>query len=88
MPHLENVEFYNLQNANPLSSKTNSGGAKVVIICNSNNSRILNSLDTIMRTLKANGHSVTQESRPTNTALLGNDYLCGPLSIDGRHTHR
>lgn len=78
LPHLENVDFYNLPNANHLLSKGTPGGVRVVIVCNSNDSRTLNSLDTIMRTLKASGHSVIQESQPSES-----DYLCGSLAIDG-----
>lgn len=38
-----------------------------------------------MRTLKASGHSVIQESQPTNMMPSENDYLCGSLAIDGRY---
>lgn len=85
-PNLENMDFYNLQNANLLPSKVSPGGARVVIVCKSNDSRTLNSLETIMKTLKANGHSVIQESQPINSISSGNDYLCGSLAIDGRST--
>lgn len=82
LPHPENVNFYNLPNANLLLSKGTPGGVRVVIVCNSNDSRTLNSLDTIMRTLKASGHSVIQDSQPPE-----NDYLCGSLAIDGRYVN-
>lgn len=82
IPRSENVDFYNLQNANLLLSKGSAGGVRVVIVCKSNDSRTLNSLDTIMQTLKASGHSVIQEPQPASSA---SDYLCGSLAIDGRY---
>lgn len=85
VPNLDNMDFYSLQTSQLHSQKSapESPGAKVVIVCKSNDSRTLNSLDTIMKTLKANGHSVIQESQPVNGVPNGNDFLCGSLAIDG-----
>ncbi|CAZ84791.1 unnamed protein product [Tuber melanosporum] len=83
VPNLDNMDFYSLQTSQLLSQKApESPGAKVVIVCKSNDTRTLNSLDTIMKTLKANGHSVIQESQPVNGVPNGNDFLCGSLAID------
>jgi len=85
VPNLDNMDFYSLQTSQLHSQKAapESPGAKVVIVCKSNDSRTLNSLDTIMKTLKANGHSVIQESQPVNGVSNGNDFFCGSLAIDG-----
>lgn len=73
-------DSYDTGNRNLLSLKSSGavGGVKVVIVCKSNDLRTLSSLENIMKSLKANGHSVLQDSQP----LGRNDYLCGSLAYD------
>lgn len=75
----QSPDSYNTGNQNLLSLKSaGPGGVKVVIVCKSNDLRTLSSLENIMKSLKANGHSVIQDSQP----ISGNDYLCGSLGYD------
>lgn len=79
-------DSYDTGNRNLLSLKSSGavGGVKVVIVCKSNDLRTLSSLENIMKSLKANGHSVIQDSQP----LGRNDYLCGSLAYDGKTSAR